>query len=218
MMELSLVSRRFTCSALACCGVGFTLPRGIHAQPGGVPFCEFSESLGWGSKRKREYITHRAGANDKSGIPEVINRIYRVLGIKPEIDIFLAEKENNAFATIAGGRKIIVVDVSFVASVNKLAKTEWGAIQVIAHEIGHHIAGFSADRHKAELNADYWSGQALQRLGAARSAATKAIMVLGGDDDTDSHPSKYRRAPTIERGWDDALANKIDYAFCDGCK
>lgn len=217
MSFVFLPRRRIACSALACCGMALMLPFNGNAR-GHIPFCEFSEARGWKSKRKREYITHRAKPGDKSGVPEVINRIYEVLSIKPEIEIFLAEKENNAFATVAGGKKIIVVDVNFVVSVNRLARTEWGAIQVIAHELGHHIAGFSEDRHKAELNADYWSGQALQRLGAARSAVTKAIMTLGTEKDTESHPSKHRRAPTIERGWDDALANKIDYSFCDGCK
>ncbi|MDB5873780.1 MAG: hypothetical protein JWQ07_3222 [Ramlibacter sp.] len=212
-----LLNRRQACWHLACCGGALALPTSAASQKV-TPFCEFSVTRGWGAKRKTEYITHRAGPKDKSGVPQVVNSIYQALSIKPQIEIFLAEKENNAFATVAGGKRIIVVDVEFVETVNKLAKTNWGAIQVIAHELGHHVAGFSADRHKAELNADYWSGQALQRLGASRAAATKAIMVLGSEGDTESHPSKHRRAPTIERGWDDAVANKIDYSFCEDCR
>jgi Zn-dependent protease with chaperone function len=182
------------------------------------PFCGYSLRKGWIGKAGHSYVTHRPKRNDKSGVPQVIERIYESLRIEPDIEIYLAEREDNAFATVAGGKKIIVVDVDFVARVNRQAKTEWGAIQVIAHELGHHIAGFNEDAHRAELNADYWSGQALQRLGAGREAATKAILAIGTETDTDTHPSKYRRAATIEKGWDDALSKKIDYGFCDDCK
>lgn len=119
---------------------------------------------------------------------------------------------------MAGGRRIVAVDVNFVENINRAARSEWGAIQVIAHEIGHHIAGFSADRHKAELNADYWSGRALHRLGASRSAATSAILAIGSNVDSSSHPSKFRRAAIIEKGWDDSSAGRVDYAFCDDCR
>lgn len=211
-------SRRFACGCLVLGGLSPLIfaPQSAHAKT--PPFCGFSVKDGWFGKPGSEYVTHRAGPRDKSGVPQVISRILKALSINPEIDVFLAEREDNAFATVAGGRKIIVVDVAFVEKVNRIAKTQWGAIQVIAHELGHHIAGFSDDRHRAELNADYWSGQALQRLGAARAASTKAILAIGSEIDTDTHPSKHRRAPTIEKGWDDALAGKIDYSFCDGCK
>lgn len=210
------LNRRKAGITCACLGLGL-LPIAAPAQVRHPLFCEFSVRRGWNAN-KSEYITHRAGPNDRSGVPQVINRIYEVLSIKPHIDIYLAEREDNAFATVAGGRKIIVVDVNFVESVNKRAGTGWGAIQVIAHELGHHIAGFSEDRHKAELNADYWSGQALQRLGSSRAAAVRAIMALGSEEDTDTHPSKHRRAPTIQRGWDDAAANKVDHSFCEDCR
>lgn len=210
--------RRRICQCLALGGTSILLFGASHAQAKSRPFCGFSVKNGWFGKNGSEYITHQAKPDDKSGVPQVINRIYDALSIKPNIEIFLAEREDNAFATVAGGKKIIVVDVAFVEAVNRRARTQWGAVQVIAHELGHHIAGFSDDRHRAELNADYWSGQALQRLGAARQVAAKAILAIGSETDTETHPSKYRRAPTIEKGWDDALAGKIDYSFCDDCK
>jgi hypothetical protein len=89
---------------------------------------------------------------------------------------------------------------------------------VIAHEVGHHIAGFSTNRHRSELNADYWSGQSLQRLGSTKVAATSAILAVGNEADTPSHPAKSRRAATIGRGWDDAARGTIDYSFCDDCR
>jgi hypothetical protein len=108
--------------------------------------------------------------------------------------------------------------VGFLEAMNKMSRTQWAAIQVIAHEIGHHIAGFISNAHRNELNADYWSGQSLQRLGSTVSAATRAIMTVGTEFDTSSHPNKYRRKEVIEKGWNDAAAGYIDYSFCVDCR
>jgi hypothetical protein len=182
------------------------------------PFCRFSLQDGWSDDGPAEYVTRQARPNDESGIPQVVEQIQKKLAIHASFDIYIAEQEDNAFAAVANGRKILVVDVGFLVKLNQIARTKWGAIQVIAHEIGHHIAGFSPDRHRSELNADYWSGQSLQRLGSAKTAATSAILAVGTEYDTPSHPNKRRRAATIERGWDDASQGKIDYSFCDDCR
>jgi hypothetical protein len=147
-----------------------------------------------------------------------VERIKGALSIQASIDVLIAEQEDNAFATVAEGRKILVVDVGFLEKVNQKAGTQWSAIQVLAHEVGHHIAGFSDDRHRSELNADYWSGQTLQRLGSAKSAATSAILTVGTEFDTPSHPNKHRRAASIERGWEDAAQGTVDYSFCIDCR
>jgi hypothetical protein len=189
-----------------------------RVEAGTLPFCRFSILDGWGATGPTEYITHKAGPNDRSGVPQVVERIRRVFSIRPAFDVYIAKEEDNAFATVAGGRKILVVDVGFLEKLNRVSGTEWGAIQVIAHEIGHHIAGFSDDRHRAELNADYWSGQSLQRLGSARASAARAMHTFGADFDTSTHPNKRRRVTAIERGWDDAAKNRIDYSFCDDCR
>lgn len=180
--------------------------------------CSYSLQGGWSSYAPSEYITRRARSNDPSGIPQVVSRINGALRIDPNFDVLIAEGEDNAMATTAGGRKVLIIDVEFLERVNSRAGNQWAAISIIAHEVGHHIAGFSPDSHRAELNADYWSGQALMRLGASRRSSTRAIMTFGTEQDSSSHPSKYRRAQTIERGWDDASAGRIDYDFCDDCR
>lgn len=182
------------------------------------PFCRFSVREGWSNSGPQEYITRQSKPDDPSGVPQVIHSVEHALSITAPIDVLIARDEDNAFATIAGGRKIIVADVGFLQKVNQFAHTQWGAIQVLSHELGHHIAGFGMDSHRNELNADYWSGQALQRLGSARNAATAAILAVGSETDTPSHPNKYRRAQIIAQGWDDAGRGHIDYSFCMSCK
>jgi hypothetical protein len=186
----------------------------VRAQAG-LPFCGYSDAHGWYANSKSNYVAKQAGANDKSGIPEVVRRIEAALGFQAAITVLILKDEQNAFATVAGGQKVLAVDVDFVDVVNQRANTRWAAIQVIAHEIGHHISSFTPSGPMGELNADYWSGQALQRLGAARNATTAAILAVGTEYDTPTHPNKYTRADTIGRGWDDAARGAIDYQFCN---
>jgi hypothetical protein len=195
------------------------------AQEAPIPFCRFSIDDGWSNnppmeylQSQNEYIVKKAKQADNSGVPEVIAKIKQSLSINVPIDIYIAKDEDNAFATVIGGRKVIVVDVGFLIKINKISNSDWGAIQVLAHEVGHHIAGFDSDRHRGELNADYWSGQILQRLGASRAASTKAILAFGTNNDTISHPSKIKRSKVIKKGWDDASKKDIDYSYCQSCQ
>ncbi len=213
MNSTNLSRRCFTCGLVGSVAFGLTTPASAS-----LPVCLFSVTDGWDGTTTREFITRQARTNDLSGVPDVVDRIMRTLAFNVDFDIFIAEKEDNAFASVTNGRKILVVDVGFVSRINRVAGTEWGAIQIIAHEVGHHIAGFGDDRHRSELNADYWSGQACQRLGSAKDAAQKAILAVGTDADTPSHPNKRRRADVIGQGWEDAKLGKIDYSFCDSCR
>jgi hypothetical protein len=212
-----IIPRRQLCLGLLNLGLGGILRPGSAAPV--RPFCKYSLTSGWSADDDgADYITHEAGPSDNSGVPQVVSRIKRKLSVTAKFNIYIAENEDNAFATVADGQKILVVDVGFLEKLNRLSGTEWGAIQVIAHEIGHHIAGFIADRHRSELNADYWSGQSLQRLGSDRRAATRAIMAVGTENDTPTHPNKHRRAAVIEQGWQDASEGQIDYSFCTACR
>lgn len=215
-MSLS-ISRRYLCCGVLSTIVCMVLPvRQLHSQ--GRPFCRFSIESGWTDTGPSEFITRRTRQNDVSGVPQVVDKIKGGLNIDVDFDIYIAEQEDNAFATVANGRKLLIVDIGFLEKMNRGAGTQWAAIQVISHEIGHHIAGFSNDHHRCELNADYWSGQSLQRLGSSRVAATRGILRFGTDFDTPSHPNRMRRAAVIERGWVDAREGRIDYSFCDDCE
>jgi len=186
-----------------------------------LPFCMFSLDGGWSdhSSHGGDYIsTQKARTTDTSGVPQVVSQIERALQFDIPIDIYLAKRENNAFATVANGRKILVVDVDFLDSMNRNTHNEWSAIQVIAHEVGHHVSGFTPVAHVNELNADYWSGQTLQRLGSSLTSATTLIMRVGTEVDTNSHPNKYRRRDAITQGWNDAEKGTVDYRRCIDCR
>ncbi len=185
------------------------------------PFCGFNDRSGYFGYKSMELKGIKASSGHKSGIPDVVSEIVKQFDINVDIEIYITNDENNCYATIGkGGTKLLIADYNFLVSVNKKSKTEWAAISVLAHEIGHHIAGFNWHENQIdnELDADYWSGFVLKKLGSSRNAAIKCIMYYGTDTDTDSHPNKHTRAKMIQNGWDDAEKGEIDYSHCEDCE
>jgi len=204
-------------------------PRTIFAQfvkltiNGGNSFCGFSIQNGFYTKNNaNEYIAKKAYSGDNSGLVEVVTEIMAQSGFDVPISVYLVAGEANCFATIVGdGERVIIADQLFLNDVNKQVKTEWGAISIIAHELGHHIAGFAKSASQtpdSELDADYWSGYLLQKLGADKEASTKCIMSFGTEDDSTSHPNKYRRKSAIQEGWDDASKGLYNEDRCKNCQ
>ncbi|UYN93754.1 MAG: hypothetical protein KIT25_17075 [Enhydrobacter sp.] len=197
------ISRR---ACLRCTGAAAVLLGNAcagHAVPHG-PFCRYSLREGWSHSPASGYTLLRvAGPDDPSGVPQATRRIVRALSFADSFEIRITEGQDNASTTIENGRRIMTIDVGFLQNVNRWASTKWAAIQVLAHEVGHHLGRWD-DPHQSELDADYWSGRALGALGAARPAASASILAIGTEFDTRSHPNKFARARAIERGWDDA--------------
>jgi hypothetical protein len=186
------------------------------------PFCGFSLKNGYYYKNNEVvFVTREARIGDKSGIPDVVESIKKQIGTHVQIAVFIEKVgDSNCFATIgAGGKRLLIVDQFFLDHVNKVTGTDWSAISILAHEIGHHIAGFSRrdSQLDAELDADYWSGYFLEKLGASEEESTRCIMTFGTEADTDSHPSKYSRRKAIQQGWTDAKEDRIDSSRCDNC-
>jgi hypothetical protein len=142
------------------------------------------------------------------------------LNFEVAIDVYIARKEENCFATVLEGKRVLIVDHLFLNKINRATGTQWAAISVLAHEIGHHIAGFNRNNNELddELDADYWCGYTLMKLGANLTASIKCIMKYGSEEDSQSHPNKYKRAKMIEKGWVDASKGTIDYSKCRDCK
>jgi len=81
----------------------------------------------------------------------------------------------------------------------------WAPISIMAHEVGHHLNGHTLDnrgsRPRIELEADYYSGFILQRLGASFDDARTAMDRLGSPSATTTHPAKHDRLASIASGW-----------------
>lgn len=186
-------------------------------------FCGFSTDVEGGfydKPKQQQYITQKANVGDKYGVYDVVRSIEKALGFDVQIDVYMLKEENNCWSDFAaGGKRIIGADYYFLRTVNKGARTEWAAVSILAHEIGHHISGLGRGR-QGELDADYWSGYALYKLGANEEAAIKCIMRYGTNQDIqgDEHPNKFLRAANIKQGWEDAQNGHYDTKRCKDCK
>jgi hypothetical protein len=112
---------------------------------------------------------------------------------------------NNAYATIIRNQRYIVYDNKFLESLDRYAGTKWASISVLAHEVGHHYfnhvvngAGSSLDK---ELEADYFSGYIMARLGASLDEAEAAMSQIASPNASSTHPGKADRLNAIAKGW-----------------
>lgn len=86
-------------------------------------------------------------------------------------------------------------------------RAQWSDVGIMAHEVGHILSSHWMDggsRPPTELEADYFSGFVLARMGSTLSQAlawTPLVSETGGD----SHPPRNSRIRAVARGWGEAM-------------
>lgn len=142
--------------------------------------------------------TKRTGARD------IVKEIIDVIGLKPRFELRAAEIENAAAVTY-NGKRYILYNERFLASINNAVHTDWGGVSILAHEIGHHLNGHTLSRqgsnHADELEADEFSGFVLRKLGASLAEAQAAINLLSQERHSATHPARSSRLASIKQGW-----------------
>lgn len=135
---------------------------------------------------------------------EVIRKILAAAGLARNFRIQAAGVPNAA-AVIKNGERLILYNQYFMKQVFDATHSTWAAISIMAHEIGHHLNGHTlalpAARHTAELEADYWSGFILRKMGASMEDARAAMGSIGSDVASSTHPAKHDRLAAITSGW-----------------
>lgn len=120
---------------------------------------------------------------------------------------------DSARAVIVDGERAIVYNPSFFEEIAADAGTDWAAVSVLAHELGHHhyghvvegVRGFpSAVSRRHELEADYFSGYVLSKLGTTLEEAEAAQRTYFDEHATATHPASPERLLAIAAGWRDA--------------
>ena len=146
----------------------------------------------------------------------VMSKIATAAGLDGAPEIFRAPVVA-AHAVFVDGREAVVYNPGFLDTINDRAGTPWAAVSVIAHELGHHFYGHSHEPveslppnvlHEHELEADYFSGFVLERMGASLDDAEAAQEAFFMKKGTATHPSSDRRLAAISAGWKDA-ANDV---------
>src|SRR5215203_82342 len=112
---------------------------------------------------------------------------------------------NNAYATIIRNRRYIIYDNNFLENLDAYANTKWASISVLAHEMGHHYRNHVVDQQGStppkELEADYFSGYVMAKLGANVTEAVAAMEKIASAKASATHPAKADRLKSIMQGW-----------------
>ena len=147
-----------------------------------------------------------------------LNKILSSIGASKTFILQECSGVNNASATSYKGIRYIFYNNSFMSEIANRTNS-WSNLSILAHEVGHHINGHTMDMilyandvvkpvskeksREQELEADYFSGFVMSKLGANLSQATQVMAMISSDaDDTDSsHPAKSKRLAAITNGF-----------------
>ena len=136
-----------------------------------------------------------------------VERILRYSGLKKNF-IIRSANVPNAEAAIRGTDRYILYNEQFMQRMNETTNTDWAAISILAHEIGHHLQGHTlkntGSRPPIELEADEYSGFILQRMGASLNEARAVMSILPSEKGSATHRGREDRLKAITDGWLDA--------------
>ncbi|WP_026262186.1 M48 family metalloprotease [Spirosoma panaciterrae] len=140
----------------------------------------------------------------------VVDRILKPIGLMRNFKVIECSNTSNCFATVLKGQRFIVYDGAFMQEIEDETETDWSAISIMAHEIGHHLQGHTIDgrggQPQKEIEADKFSGFVLHQLGASLDESLVAVRKLGNERATSTHPAKPERIDAIRKGWLEAEA------------
>jgi hypothetical protein len=136
----------------------------------------------------------------------VIGQFAQKMGqINSKFKVMQCGNTDNCFATVIEGQPYIIYDRDFLNRVEETTQTDWAAVSILAHEIGHHANFHTIDgtgsRPEKEMEADYFSGFWLHEMGANLEQSEEAIKHFQGEFVTTTHPPRSQRLMAIENGW-----------------
>ena len=137
---------------------------------------------------------------------DAIKSIVYSIGLTPNFKV-LAAGVPNAVAVVQGEQRLIIYNPEFMNKMRSETGTDWAAVSILAHEIGHHLQGHTlqagGSRPKIELEADKFSGHVLQKLGASLEQAQIVMKTLGSETGSRTHPAKRDRLVAIASGYEE---------------
>ncbi len=139
---------------------------------------------------------------------EAVYRIVRYSGLLPGFVVREDATVPTAIAYIKGHERFIAYNPAFIASIVDSSRTNWAAVSVLAHEIGHHLLGHTLDPEAMhpgdELACDRYSGFVLFSMGATMEESLAAMDASGNPHGTSRHPPRQARLEAIRQGWKEA--------------
>lgn len=127
------------------------------------------------------------------------------VGLQSNFVIQESREVANAAAVIDKDKRLILYNPNFIREMRQRTGSDWAAMSIMAHEIGHHLNGHTLGREGSmppkEIEADIFSGTALAKLGATLDEATQAIRLIASEQGSSTHPPKGDRVSAITKGW-----------------
>jgi antitoxin component YwqK of YwqJK toxin-antitoxin module len=159
----------------------------------------------FGNTINEHEICDMVAFTSRPDVSKAIANIVRRSGLKQNFYVMECPNTDNCFAATRSGERLIVYDPSFMKKINNATKTDWAALSILAHEIGHHLQGHTikpgGSEHEKELEADEFSGFVMYQMGANIKEAQSAIFSLTSDYATSTHPPRGKRLRSIETGY-----------------
>ena len=137
---------------------------------------------------------------------EIVAQILAYAGLPQTFEVYSANIYNAA-ALMADNKRVILYDPQLIADIEEVTDHDWPAVSILAHEIGHHLAGHTLEEvynRAYELEADYFSGFILQKMGATLDEAQSVMSLLRDHPNMTEHPPQAERLTAIEQGWQEA--------------
>lgn len=138
----------------------------------------------------------------------VVKSVMASVGLNSNFELRASANIPTAAAVLIKNKRYILYNPKFMSEINLATKSDWAAVSILAHEIGHHLNGHTLDnigsRPKTELEADEFSGFVLRKLGAGLSDAQAVMEVIASIKGSHSHPPKSDRLAAIAAGWNRA--------------
>lgn len=136
---------------------------------------------------------------------DYVNTMLENINWKENFRIQEQDGINNAYATIIRNQRYIIYDNAFLESLDSYAGTKWASISVLAHEMGHHYRNHVVDRSGStpakEIEADYFSGYVMAKMGASLAEAKGAMEKIATPRASSTHPGRADRLNAITNGW-----------------
>lgn len=191
----------------------------IHArcQTESIEVCGY---YGDNARYTKDQICRQLGYETTDEAEQIIGNIMGLIGLQMNFLVVQCANINNAFAVNFDGDigkiRYIIYDDGFLDRIKLKTQTDWSAISILAHEIGHHLNGHTLDelgsRPHKELEADEFSGFALNKLGANLEEAQAAMQNAASEKQSKTHPAKKDRLKSISEGWTNSASLSAKYA------
>lgn len=137
----------------------------------------------------------------------IVSGIMNAMGLSSDVTV-KASGVPNVEATMHHHERYILYNPVFVSQVNSATKSKWANIFILAHELGHHLLGHTANEVKGgpqiELQADQFAGFVLRKMGASLYQAQLAMHFISSTQASKSHPGRADRLASIQKGWNKA--------------